>query len=174
MSGIKIHKHTQGNAYLDGINKLGQHEGVDLPDIKFIFDEFKAMGMIGKTELPTNGVEKLTGKMKLNSVYPETNKRIANPFEHHQLQVRSNVDVFETGGLVRQVPLVTTMTVAFKNFPMGKVEQHKNVDYDYDYVAYYIKQVYDGEDVFELDILANILKVGGKDIMEDYRYNIGG
>lgn len=54
-NAIEVHKITQANTYLNGNNMLGKVESVDMPDIKFIFEEFKAMGMVGKMDLPTTG-----------------------------------------------------------------------------------------------------------------------
>ena len=56
-NGIEVHKITQGIVYLDGKSMLGKCETVDLPELKFLFEEFKALGMIGKMELPTSGVD---------------------------------------------------------------------------------------------------------------------
>jgi P2 family phage contractile tail tube protein len=171
-NAIEIHKINQGNAYLDGVNLMGKTESVDLPDIKFIFEEFKAMGMIGKVDLPTMGLDKLEGKMKFNSLYPAMMGKM-NPFRYRQLQIRSNVQVHTNQGITRNVPLVTFMTVAFKNLPTGKFEQLKSVDGEYDFTAIFIKQVYDGREVFEIDALANILKIDGEDILKEYRENLG-
>lgn len=40
--------------------------------------------------------------------------------------------------------------------------------------ATYIKQVVDGNDVLEVDAMANIYKVNGVDKLDLYRTNIGG
>ncbi len=37
-----------------------------------------------------------------------------------------------------------------------------------------IRQVLDGEELLQLDYLANIFRVGGVDQLTDYRINIGG
>lgn len=169
---IKVHKITQGNAYLDGVNLLGQVESVDLPDVKFVFDEFKAMGMVGKVDLPTTGIEKLEGKIKFNSLYPEVAKTLS-PFRSRQLQVRSNVQTHGNQGVSSNVPLVTFMTITFKTVPMGQFEQHKNHELEYEFACTYLKQVYDGYEVLEYDAMANILKFNGEDVLKDYRENLG-
>lgn len=171
-NAITIHKITQGNAYLDGNNLLGKVESVDMPDIKFIFDEFKAMGMVGKVDLPTTGVDKLEGKIKFNSMYPDVAKKLT-PFTYRQLQIRSNVQVHSNNGVTQNLPLVTFMTIAVKNMPMGKYEQHKNFEQEFDFACTYIKQVYDGYEVLEFDALANVLKFNGEDMLAAYRQNLG-
>jgi P2 family phage contractile tail tube protein len=69
---------------------------------------------------------------------------------------------------------VTFLTVAFKTLPAGKYKQHDNVELDSKFTAYYVKQVVGGINVVEIDVLANIAKVNGVDILANYRANIGG
>ena len=170
-NGIEIHKITQGVVYLDGKTMLGKCESVDLPELKFLFDEFKALGMLGKIELPTNGIDKIDGKMKMNSFYPDVATKLS-PFNYRQIQVRSSVSVHNNMGRAREVPLVTFLTIAVKNMPLGKFGDHKNVDFEYDYTCTYVKQVFDGKDVVEYDALANVFKIGGVDMLADYRSNV--
>ncbi|MFP3678424.1 hypothetical protein SB725_15010 [Pseudomonas sp. SIMBA_041] len=40
-------------------------------------------------------------------------------FKSVQVQCRSNVQVFNNNGLVNEIPLVTTMTIAGKEYQMG-------------------------------------------------------
>lgn len=168
---IQIHKVTQGVAYLDGNSLLGKVEKVDMPEIEFIFEKVKAMGMVGQIELPTLGLKELKGKIKFNSFYPKAARKM-NPFNYRQLQVRSSVQQHTNQGKTGEVPLVTIMTIAFKKVPLGNGEQHKNQEFETDFSCTYIKQVYDGEEIFEYDALANILKIGGEDVLADYRDNV--
>lgn len=170
-NGIAIQKVTQGVVYLDGNSMLGKCESVDLPDLKFLFEEHKSLGMVGKLELPTHGVDKLEGKLKMNSIYSDMAKKL-NPFRYRQIQVRSSVNVHTSMGKVQEKRLVTFLTIAVKNMPLGKFEQHKNVDVEYDFNCTYVRQVMDGEDIIEYDALANILKIGGEDVLEEYRQNV--
>ena len=73
-----------------------------------------------------------------------------------------------------QVPLATFLTVMFKKNPLGTFKQHDNAEFGSGFSATYIKQVIDGDEVLELDYLANIFRVGGEDMLSDYRSNIGG
>ena len=108
-NGIEIHKITEGVVYLDGKSMLGKCESVDMPELKFLFEEFKALGMIGKMELPTNGVDKLEGKMKMNSLYADVARQLT-PFRARQIQVRSSVSVHTNMGRTAEVPLVTFLS----------------------------------------------------------------
>lgn len=170
-NGIEIHKITEGVVYLEGKSMLGKCEGVDMPELKFLFEEFKALGMIGKMELPTNGVDKLEGKMKMNSLYADVARQMT-PFRARQIQVRSSVSVHTSMGRTAEVPLVTFLTISPKNMPLGKLGDKKNVDFEYDFACTYVKQVMDGVEIVEYDAMANIFKIGGVDMLADYRSNV--
>ncbi|MFN3437794.1 MAG: phage major tail tube protein [Acidovorax sp.] len=173
MSKIQINRVTNANIYIEGNNLLGRAEEIKLPDVSAMMAEHKALGMMGKIELPS-GFDKLEGEIKWNSYYRDAARMMANPFKALQLQCRSSIDVYGSGGRVSQLPLVTHLTVTFKKNPMGTFKQHDNVELPAAFGATYIKQVIDGEDVLELDYMANIFKVGGEDLLAQYRANIGG
>ncbi len=172
-NAIQVHKITEAVAYLNGQTMLGKIEKVDMPDLEFMFEKFKAMGMVGELELPTTGIKELKGKIKFNSFYPDEMSQL-NPFSYHQLQLRSSVQQHTNQGKTGEVPLVTFLTVAFKKFPFADGEQHKSQEFETEFTCSYIKQVYDGEEIVEFDAFANILKIGGADVLEQYRENVIG
>ena len=172
MAKIAINRVTNANVYMDGNNMLGRAEEIKLPDISAIMQEHKALGMIGKIELPA-GFDKLEGEIKWNSFYPETAKAMANPFRTVSLQCRSSVERYSSQGRIEELPLVTFLTVSFKKNPLGTFKQHENADFSSGFSCTYIKQMLDGEELLELDYMANIFKVDGEDILADYRYNVG-
>ena len=63
MSKIQVNRIVNANIYLEGTNMLGRAEEVKLPDITAIMAEHKALGMVGKIELPS-GFDKLEGEIK--------------------------------------------------------------------------------------------------------------
>ena len=170
---IKINRVTNANVYIEGGSMMGRAEEVKLPDISAIMNEHKALGMVGKIELPS-GFDKLEGEVKWNSLYEEAAKAMANPFKAVQLQCRSSIETYGPGGRIEEVPLATFLTVMFKKNPLGTFKQHDNAEFGSGFSATYIKQVIDGDEVLELDYLANIFRVGGEDMLETYRANIGG
>ena len=173
MSKIQVNRIVNANIYIDGTNLIGRAEEVKLPDIQAIMAEHKALGMVGKIELPS-GFDKLEGEVKWNSLYEEAAKAMANPFKAVQLQCRSSIETYGPGGRIEEVPLATFLTVMFKKNPLGTFKQHDNAEFGSGFTATYIKQVIDGDEVLELDYLANIFRVGGEDMLETYRANIGG
>jgi P2 family phage contractile tail tube protein len=170
---IQINRVTNANVYANGNSLLGRAEEVKLPDVSAIMQEHKALGMVGKVELPA-GFDKLEGEIKWNSYYADVAKLVANPFKAVQLQCRSSIETYSSQGRIKEVSLVTYLTVVFKKNPLGSFKQHENVDIQSAFSCTYIKQVIDGEEILELDYMANIFRVGGEDMLSDYRNNIGG
>ena len=173
MSNISINRVTNANIYMDGTSFLGRAESIDLPEVNFKFTEHKALGMVGTSEFFA-GIDKIEGSIKWNSFYIEVMRKIANPVKTIQLQARSSLETYNSQGRVQEVPVVTFLTVAFKTIPSGKYKQHDNVELDSKFAAYYVKQTVGGVDVAEIDVLANIAKINGVDILATYRANIGG
>ncbi len=173
MAKIEVNRITNANIYVNGVNMLGKAEEIKLPDITSIMSEHKALGMIGKMELPS-GFDKMEGEIKWNSLYDTVAKSMANPFKAVQLQCRSSIESYGTGGRIQEVPLVTFLTVMFKKNPAGTFKQHDNAEFSSTFTATYLKQVINGKDVLELDYMSNIFKVDGEDLLANYRNHIGG
>ena len=173
MSKIQLNRVTNANIYVDGNCLLGKAEEIKLPDITTVMSEHKALGMVSKIELPS-GFEKMEGEIKWNSFYRDVWLKMNNPYSMVQLQVRSNVETYGAMGRMQQQPLVTFLSVMFKKNPMGTFKQNDNAEFSSSFACYYIKQQLAGEDMLELDVLANIYKVGGVDQLDIYRNNIGG
>ena len=173
MSKIQLNRVTNANIYVDGNCLLGKAEEIKLPDITTVMSEHKALGMVGKIELPS-GFEKMEGEIKWNSFYRDVWLKMNNPYSMVQLQVRSSVETYGAMGRMQQQPLVTFLSVMFKKNPMGTFKQSDSAEFSSSFACYYIKQQLAGEDMLELDVLANIYKVGGVDQLDIYRNNIGG
>ena len=203
MAKIEIHRITNANVYLDGQSLLGRAEEVQLPQIKAKMVEHKALGMVGTIEAFA-GFEKLEGKIKWASYYADVLKKVANRAELaasivHQsrepivvwcdtdyeadalkrvlpeaLEVRGSMPIIIGGSVNREAPVVALLSVVFKSLPGGAFKQHDNVELETDFTAYYMKLTVDGQDVTEIDVLENIYKAGGVDLLAQYRANIGG
>jgi len=170
---VSVNRLTNANIYMDGVNFLGQVEEANLPDVKFMFAEHKALGMVGKVELPS-GVDKLEAKLKFNAPYRDAARKLANPYKSVSLQLRGNLETYSAAGKLQEVPYVVFLVVTPKNAPMGNFKQHDNVELEVTLNCTYVRQEIDGESVMELDVLANMFKVDGEDMLQNYRANIGG
>jgi len=172
MGQVAIKQITNANAYIDGTSFLGKVEETKLPDVVATLSEHKALGMIGKIELP-NGIDKMEMTIKWNSLYGDVLKKAANPFKAVQMQIRSSQETYTGQGRTEEVPVVVFLTGSFKKFPLGGYKQHDNVEAETALTITYLRLVVNGEDIVEIDVLSNIYKVAGEDLLAQYRSNIG-
>ncbi|MGF6098898.1 phage major tail tube protein [Pseudomonas sp. 18175] len=172
MAGFSAHRITNAAIYLDGASFFAKAEEIDLGSIKSVMSDFQGLGMVGLMELP-DGIDKLEGKIVWNSLYIEAAKKMATPFKTVQLQCRSNVQVFNSAGLQDEIPLVTLMTVMFKEYALGSYKPRDPSKFESPFSAIFVRQIINGEEVVLLDYLSNIFKVGGADQLLKYRQNIG-
>lgn len=172
MANISVNRVTNANIYMDGKSLLGRAEEVSLPVIKQIMAEHKALGMNGKFELPA-GVDKLEARIKWNSFYYDVLVKAGNPNQAVQLQARSSMKVHTSTGVVAEQPVVVHMTASFKDLPTGNFKQHDNVELESNLNVTYCKLVINNVEVVEIDVLANVHKVNGVDVLAQYRANLG-
>ncbi|MDH0894356.1 MULTISPECIES: phage major tail tube protein [unclassified Pseudomonas] len=172
MAGFSAHRITNGAIYMDGNSFFAKNEEIELGSVKAVMSDFQGMGMVGLIELP-DGIDKLTGKIIWNSKYADAAKKTATPLRMVQLQCRSSVEVYNSQGKVKEIPLVTFLTVQFTEYQLGNHKPRENAKYESPFSATYVRQILDGEDILELDYLANIYKVGGIDQLDQYRQNLG-
>lgn len=172
MSKIEINKLTNANVYLNGTNLLGRAEEVQLPQIKHKTAEHKALGMIGSAEF-FSGIDKMECKIKWNALYPEVFRTCANPFNTAMLQVRASLETYNGTGRVSEVPATAFIIGTFKEFPLGNIKPHENAEYETTLAVTYAKLVVDGQDIFEIDVLQNIYKVGLIDMLTQFKQNTG-
>ena len=172
MAKIQINRLTNANIYMDGNNLLGRAEEIQLPQIKHKMADHKALGMIGSAEFFA-GIDKMESKIKWNALYPEVLKKAANPFIAVQIQARASLETYNSMGKLAEVPAIAYLTGTFKEFPLGNFKPQDNAEYETTMSVNYAKLIVDGEELFEIDVLENIYKVDGVDILTVYRANIG-
>jgi P2 family phage contractile tail tube protein len=168
-----INRLINGNLYVDGKNFLGKCEEATLPDIKVKMTEHKGLGMVGTLELPA-GLDKLEAKFKMSSLYPEIVPYAGNPYRKVKIQVRSNLEVWVGGELDSQLPVVAHLEGRFTNFPLGGYKSKDNAEFELNMSVTAAKLVVDGQELYEVDVMNNIHKVNGEDVLAEYRSNIGG
>lgn len=160
------------NVYLDGNNLAGRVAEMELPTLKSKTSDKNVLGMVGMMEL-FNGFEKLEGKIKFNSVIPDVIAKIANPIKATQLQLRGSLLSHGAQGVTQEVSYVCIVTATFKNMPLGGFKQQSDVEMEVDYSATYLKLTIDGTEHLEYDVMNNIYRIDGVDVLETYKANIG-
>lgn len=169
---IQINRLTNANVYIDGVSKLGKAEEINLPAIKHMMTEHKALGMVGKVEF-FSGIDKMEAKIKWNSFYSDILLKMGDPTKPMNIQCRSSLETYTSSGRTAQQPVVCYMTCSAKDFPMGNFKQHDNVEAETNFSVTYCKLEIAGELIVEIDVLANIYKVGTTDVLAQYRANLG-
>jgi len=169
---IEISKVTNARVYINGTDFIAKAEEVDLPKVKFKTTETKGLALIGETDLPTI-LDKMEARIKFNSVYPEFVAIASNPFKTVSVIVKSPAAIYTQEG-VQFKPLKAELRGTFVEFDTGKMKKGDNAEAEARMSVYYYKLEYDGREVYEVDILNNILKIEGKDVLADYRNAMGG
>lgn len=170
---MDINRLTNANVYVNGINFLGRAEEIELPKIKHKQTEHKALGMAGSPQF-WSGIDKMEAKIKWASLYPDAYPALANPTRVVQLTVRSSLEQYDgTQGRIAQLPVVAELHGCFYEFPMGTFKKHDNVEFDSTMEVYAAKLTVDGQELFEIDVLANVYKVNGEDLLAEYKTNLG-
>jgi P2 family phage contractile tail tube protein len=173
MSAISINRMSNANVYSNGNSLLGKVEEVQLPAIKTKNVDVKALGMIMDIELPS-GFEKMSGKMKWNAVYPELIEEFGNPFQTKQIQVRGNLESYDTSGKTGEVSTVAFLTIRFKDvLPAITLKQNDNPEQESEYSCSYYRLEIDGVRMIEIDAFTNLFFVKDKNVLALYKINLG-
>lgn len=170
---MQIQKLFNSNVYVDGPNSLlGKASEITLPEIVPNLIEHKALGMIGTVKLPT-GLGPLDMKLKWAGFYGDRVTMGANPFKSHKLQVRGDVEVYDAGGRIAQQPFVCLLTARWGKLPMGVLAPQTSPEFEDELHVTYMKASLAGTELVEIDVIENIWRVGGEDILAGYRSNLG-
>lgn len=170
--GLEIKRLTNANVYLDGASLLGKVEEFDLPTLKQKMSDHKAMGMIGEVELPS-GLQKMEARFKWASFYSDVITKAGNPYKSVSIQVRGSVEQYGAGGKSADIAYKVFMTCSFKELPLGNFKPQDNVEFTSLANVTYIRVEQAGKVLIEVDVLANIYRIDGVDILAEYRANLG-
>lgn len=171
---MNISKIFNANVYVDGTNSLlGRAGEVTLPEVVAKMEEHVGLGMIGVVELPT-GLSVLTTKVKWKGFYPDQIEYGANPFVARKLQVRASHETYAAGGRVAELPLVVQLTCRWKKTPLGVFVPQTGQEHEDELATTYVRIVLDGEELLEIDVLENVWRVRGQDVLATYNKNLGG
>lgn len=173
MAGIQVNKLTNCNIYVDGTNFAGRAEEVGLPTVKQKMSDHKALGTIGEVEFWSGGIEKMEMRIKWSSFYRDAFLKGADPTQARKIMVRGSLKTFAGGSITSETPYVCYATGVFKEIPLGDFKQLDNAEFTSNVSLYYVKLESDGENLLEIDPTANIYKVGGVDILQKFRLNLG-
>lgn len=174
MPQTTINKLTNGNIYLNGESYFGAFEEVSLPEVQAVLAEHKALGMIGKPEFPS-GIDKMSCKIKWNGVVERALITIGDFYTPCLLQVRASLEKYDAmvQGRYAQAPVVASLRGQFKKLPGLQFKQMDNVEMESDFTVTGYQLKIDGVEIFDIDIIAQVFRVGNIDLMAQYRSNLG-
>ncbi|MFM7009757.1 MAG: phage major tail tube protein [Betaproteobacteria bacterium] len=168
----QIRKITNVAVWLDNDDCLGQAEEITLPNITTKTVEHNALGMSGVLELPA-GLDKMEMNIKWNSFYPSALPKLANPYAAFQIQVRGSLETFTSAGRAAQVSYLFKATVMPKELMGGDFKQHERAGTESNFSVSMAELIIDGVQMYKINILTNEHRVGGVDVLANYRRNLG-
>lgn len=167
-----VNKIYNGNLYMDGGSLLGKFDEIELPVVKPKSSDHKPMGLPAEFKLPT-GWEAMEAKIKWNSWYGDAMVKMADPTTPIQLQFRGSLEKWSGAGKTDETPLVYFMSALPTDFPGGSYKAQENAEFESMLNVLYYRIEDDGRVILEFDPLNAIYTVDGKDILVNYRNNLG-
>jgi P2 family phage contractile tail tube protein len=147
-------------------------EEVNLPEVAMKQAEHKALGMFGSLDIPT-GADKMELSMKWTTIDPVAMRKVTNGFRSWDFQVRSSLERYEAQGRTAQDSYVAYFRGTPRNLPNQNFKQHDNVEAESKFTITYYKLEINGQIIYEIDVLNNIYRVDGVDLLATYRANLG-
>lgn len=158
--------------YKDGRDFIGitQH---DAPAISAVVAEMKGAGIGGSVELPVQGlVQSMSMTLNFRDITPQT-KLILTPEAHHiELWAAIQDTDPKTGQFMVQQHKLIYRAIPKTN-TVGKFVPGETQDRAIEFSVLYYREIYDGQDIVEIDPLNNVYRVAGKDANSDVRKAIG-
>lgn len=171
---VAVKKVTNANVYADGENWLGRVAEFTPPTVEADMVEHKGLGMFGTVEVPAGGIKGMEATAKFASFYPEVWRKVYHPHKSIRFQVRSSVQRFTGGGLVEEVGLVLTVAGFYKSGSLGGFKKGEDLAPEGKFSVHYFRVVAGGEELLEVDVMNNIYRVAGQDVLATFRELIGG
>lgn len=169
---MNITKVYDANVYVNNASKHGQASEITAPTITAVMTDYKAMGMVGSAEF-FNGFDKIETTIKWTYPDNEAQKACANFLKPVDLMIRSSKAEYDNTGISAEKPIVMYVRGYPKAHPGGSFKAKEDTELENTFTVNYYKLEIDGEEIVEIDVMNNIYKVGGEDLLADRRQNLG-
>lgn len=165
-------KLTNFTVYLDGSEYLGAAD-VDLPDLESMTETVSGAGIAGEIDSPTIGhFASMTVTINWR-VLEKANFRLARQ-NVQPLDFRGSIQSFDTStGTYKSVPVKVTIRGLPKTTPLGSLAPSSTMDNSNELEVIYIKILYDGQTMVEIDKFNFICIIDGEDYLAQVRENLG-
>jgi Phage tail tube protein FII len=158
--------------YRDGLDFIGitQH---DAPAISAVVEEMKGAGIGGSIEVPVKGVvQAMSMTLNFRDITPQTKMILTQEAHHLELWGAIQEADPKTGQLVVKQHKLIYRAIPKTN-TVGKFVPGETQDRAIEFSVLYYREIYDGQDIIEIDPLNNVYRVAGKDANSDVRKAIG-
>lgn len=158
--------------YKDGKDFVGttQH---DAPAISAVVEEMKGAGIGGSVEVPVKGlVQAMSMTLNLRDVTPQTHTILTQEAHHLELWGAIQDTDPKTGQLVVKQHKLIYRAIPKTN-TVGKFVPGESQDRAIEFSVLYYREIYDGQEIVEIDPLNSIYRIAGKDENADVRKAIG-
>jgi len=163
---IQIKKISNANVYKRGVSFVGKAKEVTLPDVAFVVNEYKSLGLFGTAKLP-DGLEAMEATFNWGALYPEVLSEAANPYKSVPLQIRAAQETFNSFGRVATEPVLIDIAGTFSKFPLGAFKPGEALSCETVMQVSYFKMTIGKQIVAECDVLANIYRVNGQNLLSE-------
>lgn len=156
--------------FLRAEGKFGMIEKLELPELKWKTEEYNGGGQIGTREIALL-LEKLEMKFSSNSYdRPILSRALQAPGQDEQWKVMGSLIVPGED----EKPFKALVTGSLMEVKRGELQPGKKADSDFVIkdIIYY-QEFLDGTELYEIDLLNQVLRVDGVDQMATRRRNLG-
>ncbi len=158
-------------AYRNGSEYLGVVD-VDLPDLESLTETISGAGIAGEVESPLIGHFGSMATTLNWRVLDRANFKLARQ-EVQQIDFRGSIQTLDTTQNYIQVPVRVTIRGLPKTTPLGSLAVGGTMDNSNEIETFYIKILYNGETVVEIDKYNFICIIDGVDYLAQVRENLG-
>ncbi|GAB2885429.1 hypothetical protein GCM10027202_12560 [Microvirgula curvata] len=164
----------EGVVYVNGTSYFGAAETVKLPEIQFRTTERKPTGGIGVIELPGGGVDKMEMEISWRSYDSGLAGSVFNPRAATALMIRSVKRTFDASGAISsEEAVVTHVTVVPKSFGLGEHKSGESIEVPNKFAVHAIKQIVGKKELVNIDVINQIMVIGGQDLLANLRSILG-
>lgn len=167
-----IAKVYDANVYINDVSTHGMASEVTCPSITAVMNDYNSLGMIGSTEFFA-GFDKMEASIKWKHLENDIKTTLADFTKSVNIMVRSSRQEIDAEGVQREVPIVIMMRGFSKQYPGDSFKKGESSELESVIAVNYYKETVDGEDLVEIDVLSNVYKVNGEDLLAQHRQNLG-
>ena len=158
--------------YLDGTPMDGHATSVTVETIEFNKSEENRLGLIGTPKVFMK-FDPIIVSITWRSLMQEWAEITANPLNAYLLQLRGNISEDDASGNISDVPTVIEITGISDSHSMMDVEREDGSEFETSFSCTKLVQTIDGAPIIDFDLYSYQYSVGGTDLMEAKKANLG-